>query len=94
MKVTDELYQKIVNHCSTAYLSTDKKYIPSPTTYLNGEKWEDEIILSNQPINQKTRSRGDELAEQARSILENNDSPICENGGFIPAQMEIGHRKL
>ena len=46
MKVNDELYQQIVTHCTTAFLGTDKNYIPHATTYLNGKRWEDEVITN------------------------------------------------
>lgn len=31
-----------VNDIETRFKDTDKKYIPHPTTYINGERWEDE----------------------------------------------------
>jgi uncharacterized protein YdaU (DUF1376 family) len=42
----NELLSKIISHCSAAYSGTEKRYIPHPTTYLNGSRWEDEIIQS------------------------------------------------
>jgi hypothetical protein len=29
--------------CKVRFTGTDKKYIPNPTTYLNGERWNDEL---------------------------------------------------
>jgi len=40
-----EIHHKIIYHVSNAYLNTDKQYIPYPTTYLNGRRWEDEIDI-------------------------------------------------
>ena len=33
---------KAIDDCGLRYIDTDKKYIPNATTYLNGERWEDE----------------------------------------------------
>ncbi len=30
---------------------SQKAYIPHPTTYLNGERWEDEVISPGPPVN-------------------------------------------
>ena len=38
-----DIYYKIIYHVSNAYINTDHQYIPYPTTYLNGRRWEDEI---------------------------------------------------
>ena len=38
-----DIYHKIIYHVSNAYINTDHQYIPYPTTYLNGRRWEDEI---------------------------------------------------
>ena len=43
--------------------------------------------------NQPKRTRGDELAEQARSIFENDSSPICKTGGLVQQSMVIEHKK-
>jgi hypothetical protein len=31
-----------IEDCRLRYIDTDKKYIPNASTYLNGERWEDE----------------------------------------------------
>lgn len=54
MKVEEDLFLKIRNHLSVAYLNTEPQYIPHATTYLNGKRWNDEIIttqIANQPTN-------------------------------------------
>jgi len=38
-----DIYHMIIYHVSNAYLNTEHQYIPYPTTYLNGRRWEDEI---------------------------------------------------
>lgn len=35
--------QLAIDDCKVRYKETDKQYIPHPTTYLNGEFWEDEL---------------------------------------------------
>ena len=32
-----------IKDCLVRFVETDKKYIPNPTTYLNGERWNDEL---------------------------------------------------
>lgn len=44
-----ESFQKIADHLASAFKDTKKQFIPNPTTYLNGERWNDEVI-SNKPI--------------------------------------------
>jgi len=58
LKVTDELYQQIVNHCTSAYKQTEQKFIPHGSTYLNNRRWEDEL-----PDEQKIESIDDLAAE-------------------------------
>lgn len=94
MKVTDETYQKIVNHCTVAYQDTDKQYIPHATTYLNGKRWEDEIVIK--PIQQNKLSRGEQLEQQARELFgthKPDNKPIHQNGGFIRGEVVLEHKK-
>jgi hypothetical protein len=44
LKPDEDLFNKIVNHCTMAFVDTEKKFIPGPAKYLRGEKWSDEII--------------------------------------------------
>jgi hypothetical protein len=44
IRVDNDLFFKIENHLFKAYANTEKQYIPNPLTYLNNEKWSDEII--------------------------------------------------
>ena len=44
LDVDDDKFTLIRNHLMMAYNSTEKKFIPHPSTYLNGENWNDEII--------------------------------------------------
>ncbi|MCP3681817.1 MAG: hypothetical protein GY861_03930 [bacterium] len=48
-KVETEAWLLIEKHLTTAYLSTEVKFIPNPATYINGQRWNDEIA----PINQQ-----------------------------------------
>lgn len=43
-----EKQKKAITDCATRFLETERQYIPAPTTYLNGERWEDERIGVNQ----------------------------------------------
>lgn len=37
---------KAVEDCASRYEDTDKKFIPLPTTYIHGERWDDEPLES------------------------------------------------
>ena len=46
LKINSEQFDAISYHLSVAYKDTEKQFIPNPTTYLNGERWNDEIPVS------------------------------------------------
>ena len=52
LKVTDDLFTLIANGLAAQAVSTDwlkdgGKYVPMPTTWLNGKRWEDEVKPSS-----------------------------------------------
>ena len=58
MRVSDELFQKIMkaleNHKRTAqWTEHGNRYIPHPPTWLNQERWEDEVELPGNKGNEK-----------------------------------------
>jgi len=66
LKVTDDLFAKINTHLSTAYLNTDKQYIPHATTYLNQERWNDEVIHHERQ--QRPNQQSNDKYEIARQL--------------------------
>ncbi len=42
----------------------DKKFIPHPSTYLNGERWEDEVITSRSMVATDSTATKDRSLEQ------------------------------
>ena len=44
LKIGSDQFKAISDHLSLAYVDTDKQFIPNPSTYLRGEKWNDEIV--------------------------------------------------
>jgi len=46
-KLSQENKIKAINDCKIRYVNKERQYIPHPTTYLNGEAWNDEIISYN-----------------------------------------------
>jgi hypothetical protein len=44
----EDFVDMITKDCKKRFLYTDKEFVPNATTYLNGERWNDEIIGSNQ----------------------------------------------
>ncbi|MFW9963990.1 MAG: hypothetical protein ACFFCX_10525 [Candidatus Sifarchaeia archaeon] len=42
-RLTKEKQDKATKDCQVRYVETDKQYIPLATTYIHGERWEDEI---------------------------------------------------
>jgi len=54
-KINPELHESIFNHVGKYIVSTpDKSYRKNPLTYLNGEHWNDEIIIKQKPKRQKS----------------------------------------
>ena len=47
-RLSKEKKEKAITDCKTRYSGTDKKYIPLATTYIHGERWDDEAI-NNKP---------------------------------------------
>ena len=64
LKVTDDLFSLIAKGLSAQVLSADwlkegGKYVPMPTTWLNGKRWEDELPASNvHPFPMKKQANG------------------------------------
>ncbi|HHZ70895.1 MAG TPA: DUF1376 domain-containing protein [Flavobacteriales bacterium] len=42
-----EFVNMITTDCKKRFVDTEKEFVPNATTYLNGERWNDEIIGSN-----------------------------------------------
>ena len=42
-RLSTEKKRKAADDCSIRYVGTEKQYIPLPTTYIHGERWDDEI---------------------------------------------------
>jgi len=88
LKVTDELYQQIINHCTKAYLTTEKKFIPNPSTYLNNARWEDEII-SNQPPQEKADDCSSQYNRIFTTAHQDSSSPVQEDAGALLESLDI-----
>ena len=56
-RLTKKNQQLAIDDSSTRYADTQKKYIPLPTTYLNGERWTDEIEPPNDDDSPKRSDR-------------------------------------
>ncbi len=46
MRLTKTKQQAAIADCANRYRDTPKKFIPNPTTYIHGERWEDESPTS------------------------------------------------
>ena len=46
LNLTKEKQRLAIEDIKTRYVSTDKQFVPLPTTYLNGERWNDERLTS------------------------------------------------
>lgn len=42
-----EFVNMLTDDCKKRFANTDKEFVPFPTTYLNGERWNDEILGDN-----------------------------------------------
>ncbi|QDP54503.1 MAG: hypothetical protein Unbinned5336contig1001_35 [Prokaryotic dsDNA virus sp.] len=49
-KDIDSNREQIMNHIKKAYTNTEKQFIPNPATYINQERWWDEIIEHKEEI--------------------------------------------
>jgi len=45
VKLTKAKQKLATEDCKLRFVETEKRYIPNPTTYINGERWEDEIEI-------------------------------------------------
>ena len=57
IKVTPEIAEKIRKNISIQlsgghWKTSEMSYIPHPATYLNGERWDDEVYAPLQPVKQ------------------------------------------
>lgn len=79
LKVTPELFDKIKTHIQAAYKETELQYVPCPTTYLNGERWNDQIITKSPQAKEKSYNLpfdGNQLDRYARD----NNLPLAKGG--------------
>lgn len=87
LNVDDELFKKIKLHIAHAYTGKEKKYIPHGSTYVNQQRWNDEITPeenheTNKPSNreyQDTSAAGRVRAAVAKSRAERE----AENRGHV-----------
>lgn len=72
LKVTDDLFSEIAENirarlAAGEWREGEKKFIPDPLTYLNGKRWEDEIIPPVAPSGQDQPRTGYQTAQQLRA---------------------------
>jgi hypothetical protein len=72
-----EFWSKVVDDALVRYVNTEPKFIPHPTTYLNQERWEDEIIHEN--TKRTNQSRAERSREQTRRLFA--DATAAEASG-------------
>ncbi len=61
-KLSEEKKQLAIADCKRRYAGTEKRFIPNPTTYINGERWEDELLSG--PLNpEKKKSELEKLSD-------------------------------
>lgn len=60
--------------------ATDIKYIPNPATWLNQERWEDEVVVSNERFNRYSREREKQWEEVKRKERENYNNSFVDDG--------------
>lgn len=81
MKIDEDTFHKINIHLSTAYKQTEKKFIPGPLPYLNGQKWNDEVIPNE---------RGQRNSERQLSPTEQAKALIAERRGRVVMDCDAG----
>jgi len=80
-KITDDIFNLIANHLSIAYLTTEKKFIPNPSTYINQQRWNDEVITNDQKNRPNGNPGGHRLSavERVRATNEANRAARANN---------------
>lgn len=77
--------------CKTRYINTEKQYIPHATTYLNGERFNDEVIdgqINNQQRANTAAAVGDFFEKEANAAARRlSESPDAEVQSYIPAKV-------
>lgn len=98
-EVTIEEIKLVIDYKSKEWMGTkDQKYL-RPETLFRKSKFEGYLNDANQNVihaadyqpNQK-RTHTNELERQAREALENINSAVPENGGFVLEQVDIEHK--
>lgn len=56
----DLIISDIYNRLAQNWKGKDRQYIPDPATYLNGEKWNDELFVNGEKRNGRTESKCEE----------------------------------
>jgi len=73
LKVDQQLFDKIVQAINlqnrTVWKDKDQQYIPHPSTWLNGERWEDEVSSFVKPMTQAERATNIALGRPADQRL-------------------------
>jgi hypothetical protein len=74
-KLVDMLIEDVHDRIKHDHQWQDKQYIPLPTSYMNGELWEDEVIVKS--IKQDSRVDVMTLGKQ-KNILPNRGETMAE----------------
>ena len=59
---------------------TDIKYIPNPVTWLNQERWTDEVVISNEQYNQNAREFEERMGRIKEQEKREYSSYLVDNG--------------
>ena len=73
-RLSEKNRKMAIQDCQTRYKDTDKQFIPLPSTYINGERWNDEMTCF---VKKLSLPRND---EQLLSFAKSNGLP-CANPG-------------
>lgn len=89
LKPSPELFTLITNHLRMAYVNTEKQFIPNATTYLNQERWNDEVITHGQAqpkpsLVERVAAQNAER-ERQRQSRESHGQAMAEAAGNIRA---------
>lgn len=56
IKIVDKIESHLMNRIENEWRGRDIKYIPLPTTFLNGERWNDDIVKKNTSVESANKS--------------------------------------
>jgi len=69
-RLSEKVKLLIMDDIQTRFIGVEKQFIPMPTTYMNGERWEDEKVEPREHGTHRQDSRAKRVSDKLREIYE------------------------